>query len=233
MKQKVFVQKASLPRSSSKGDLERSKSKRRLSGSYRNNLPSESNQETPSNSESEKSWVLDSQKKLVSKSADYTRKKKRVRSKLKVLPLSSPSSGSDHRGKKVGSSPRGEQRMEPSTELYDFATMQPPMVSSTPISHVRHNDLEMAGDTLPSHLSPNSSEAGASKKHEAASSTLPMEDKVSKSKRKFSDLSAGTSGKCSKLTRRQPRDECSPTIPFVARKLFNSPEMEEETREGD
>ncbi|XP_053252298.1 synaptonemal complex protein 2-like [Podarcis raffonei] len=163
MKQKVFVQKAALPRNSSKGDLERSKSKRRLSASYRNNLPSESNQETPSNSESEKSWVLNSQKKLVSKSADYTRKKKRVRSKLKVLPLSSPSSGSDHRGKKVGSSPRGEQRMEPSTELYDFAAMQPPMVSSTPISHGRHNDLEMADDTLPSHFLPNSSEAGASK----------------------------------------------------------------------
>ncbi|XP_033010544.1 synaptonemal complex protein 2-like [Lacerta agilis] len=68
------------------------------------------------------------------------------------------------------------------------------------------------------------------RKREAASSTLLMEDEVSKSKRRFSDLSAGTSGKRSKLTRRQSRDET--TIPSVTRKLFNSTEMEEETQEG-
>uniref|UniRef100_A0A8C0GQ11 Synaptonemal complex protein 2 like n=1 Tax=Chelonoidis abingdonii TaxID=106734 RepID=A0A8C0GQ11_CHEAB len=50
---------------------------------YRKHLFSESNWDTASNSQSEKSWILDSQKKSLPKTLDYTRRRPRVRSKLK------------------------------------------------------------------------------------------------------------------------------------------------------
>ncbi|NXI97629.1 SYC2L protein, partial [Psophia crepitans] len=78
--------------------------------SYRKHLFSESNSENTSTGQSEKSWILDSQKRSLSKSLDYTRKRPRVRSKLKVLPVSSASSGSDYQTKKQGSSRRRAQK---------------------------------------------------------------------------------------------------------------------------
>ncbi|KAM6375901.1 synaptonemal complex protein 2-like [Alca torda] len=72
---------------------------RRLSN-YRKHLFSESNNENTSTGQSEKSWILDPQKRSLPKSLDYTRKRPRVRSKLKVLPMSSASSGSDYETKK-------------------------------------------------------------------------------------------------------------------------------------
>ncbi|KAM4684561.1 synaptonemal complex protein 2-like [Amazona ochrocephala] len=70
----------------------------RRQSSYRKHLFSESN--NTSTDQSEKSWILDFQKQSLQKLHDYTRKRSRVRSKLKVLPVSSASSGSDHRTKK-------------------------------------------------------------------------------------------------------------------------------------
>ncbi|NXR81985.1 SYC2L protein, partial [Pycnonotus jocosus] len=77
---------------------------------YRKHLFSESNNENTSPGQSEKSWILDSQIQLVPKSADYTRKRPRVRSKLKVLPVSSASSGSDYESKKEGESRQRAQK---------------------------------------------------------------------------------------------------------------------------
>ncbi|NWI62948.1 SYC2L protein, partial [Todus mexicanus] len=51
--------------------------------SYRKHLFSESNNEYTSTGQSEKSWILDSQKQPLPKSLDYTRKRPRVRSRLK------------------------------------------------------------------------------------------------------------------------------------------------------
>ncbi|NXX00699.1 SYC2L protein, partial [Larus smithsonianus] len=51
--------------------------------SYRKHLFSESNNENTSTGQSEKSWILDPQKRSLPKSLDYTRKRPRVRSKLK------------------------------------------------------------------------------------------------------------------------------------------------------
>ncbi|KAF4790925.1 synaptonemal complex protein 2 like protein [Turdus rufiventris] len=83
-------------------DFENSDSSSRGKSSYRKHLFSESNNENASSAESEKSWILDSQKKFVPKLllVDYTRKRHSVRSKLKVLPVSSASSGSDYASKK-------------------------------------------------------------------------------------------------------------------------------------
>ncbi|NXU49907.1 SYC2L protein, partial [Turnix velox] len=68
--------------------------------SYRKHLFSESNGESTSAGPSEKSWILDYQIRSLPKCSDYTRKRPRVRSKLKVLPVSSPSSSSDYEAKK-------------------------------------------------------------------------------------------------------------------------------------
>ncbi|NWX28647.1 SYC2L protein, partial [Notiomystis cincta] len=93
----------------------RSKSKEsnnlgRRQSSYRKHLFSESNNENRSPCQSEKSWILDSQIQSVPKSADYTRKRPRVRSKLKVLPVSSASSGSDYESKKERESRQRAQK---------------------------------------------------------------------------------------------------------------------------
>ncbi|NWR11924.1 SYC2L protein, partial [Paradoxornis webbianus] len=77
---------------------------------YRRHLFSESNNENTSPGQSEKSWILDSQIQSVPESVDYTRKRPRVRSKLKVLPVSSPSSGSDYESKKKGESRQRAQK---------------------------------------------------------------------------------------------------------------------------
>ncbi|XP_074432061.1 synaptonemal complex protein 2-like isoform X2 [Larus michahellis] len=82
--------------------------KRSLS-SYRKHLFSESNNENTSTGQSEKSWILDPQKRSLPKSLDYTRKRPRVRSKLKVLPMSSASSGSDYETKKETSRQRAQK----------------------------------------------------------------------------------------------------------------------------
>ncbi|NXH63214.1 SYC2L protein, partial [Rhabdornis inornatus] len=79
---------------------------------YRKHLFSESNNENTSPAQSEKSWILDSQIQSVPKPVDYTRKRPRVRSKLKVLPVSSASSGSDYESKK-----EGESRQRPQKEM--------------------------------------------------------------------------------------------------------------------
>ncbi|KFP77871.1 Synaptonemal complex protein 2-like, partial [Acanthisitta chloris] len=78
--------------------------------SYRNHLFSESNNENTSTDQSEKSWILDSQKDLVPKSVDYSQKRPRLRSNLKVLPLSPPSSGNDYQSEKPGKSRRRSQK---------------------------------------------------------------------------------------------------------------------------
>ncbi|KAM4794284.1 synaptonemal complex protein 2-like isoform 2-T2 [Cyanocitta cristata] len=82
----------------------------RRQSSYRKHLFSESNNENTSTGQSEKSWILDSQIQLAPKSVDYTRKRPRVRSKLKVLPVSSASSGSDYESKKEGASRQRAQK---------------------------------------------------------------------------------------------------------------------------
>ncbi|XP_031408608.1 synaptonemal complex protein 2-like isoform X2 [Meleagris gallopavo] len=78
--------------------------------SYRKHLFSESNNEKTSNSESEKSWILNSQKELLPKSLSYTRKRRRVRRKLKVLPVSSPSSSNENQMEEQGAARQKDEK---------------------------------------------------------------------------------------------------------------------------
>ncbi|XP_015710087.1 synaptonemal complex protein 2-like isoform X3 [Coturnix japonica] len=78
--------------------------------SYRMHLFSESNNEKTSNSESEKSWILNSQKASVPKSLNYTRKRHRMRRKLKVLPVSSPSSSNENQVEERGAARQKDEK---------------------------------------------------------------------------------------------------------------------------
>ncbi|XP_030300516.1 synaptonemal complex protein 2-like [Calypte anna] len=64
---------------------ESNKLERRRRSNYRKHVFSESNNENTSTGQSEKSWILDSQKQSLPKSLDYSRKRPRVRSKLKDI----------------------------------------------------------------------------------------------------------------------------------------------------
>ncbi|KAM6444437.1 synaptonemal complex protein 2-like [Rhynochetos jubatus] len=85
-KAKILGQKASSQnqRSNEIGNKnEESNNLKRRASNYRKHLFSESNNENTSSGQSEKSWILNSQKQSLPKSLDYTRKRPRVRSKLK------------------------------------------------------------------------------------------------------------------------------------------------------
>ncbi|XP_018123277.1 synaptonemal complex protein 2-like isoform X2 [Xenopus laevis] len=91
-KKKILLPEQSIERDTpaSRNRDSMNSSLRRPSSAYRSHLFSESNG-TASNTESERSWILDFKNKAPVKSADYSRKKPKIKSKLKVLPLSSES----------------------------------------------------------------------------------------------------------------------------------------------
>ncbi|TFK09171.1 F-box/WD repeat-containing protein 2 [Platysternon megacephalum] len=192
----------------------------------RKHLFSESNRDTASNSHSEKSWILDSQKKSLPKTLDYTRRRPRVRSKLKVLPLSSASSGSDYHTKKVGVSRPTMHRevlkkeIKSSAMRLDFSAVELP------------DDLEADDLTLPLSVSSHEySDAGEKKKYAEVSSKLPGEYKVPRFKRKGSDLSPGGVVKKPKLSGWET-GQSSPGISPEPRKLFDSIEKKKEIQTG-
>ncbi|XP_064016974.1 synaptonemal complex protein 2-like isoform X6 [Pogoniulus pusillus] len=113
-KQKILGQKISSQNQSRTSETrnkdEEPKNLKRSLSDYRRHLFSESNSENTSPSQSEKSWILDFQRHSLPKSLDYSRKRPRVRSKLKVLPVSSASSGSDYQTEKQEASRRRERK---------------------------------------------------------------------------------------------------------------------------
>ncbi|XP_014109968.1 PREDICTED: synaptonemal complex protein 2-like [Pseudopodoces humilis] len=112
------------------------------SQSYRKHLFSESNNENTSPGQSEKSWILDSQIQSAPKSVDYTRKRPRVRSKLKVLPVPSASSGSDYESrKKFHGTPGKISREEESTKRKDSDILSGTIIKKPKFSNLEKNHL--------------------------------------------------------------------------------------------
>ncbi|KAM9387447.1 synaptonemal complex protein 2-like [Phaethornis superciliosus] len=115
---------------------------RRRRSNYRKHVFSESNNENTSTGQSEKSWILDSQKRSLPKSHDYTRKRPRVRSKLKVLPVSSASSGSDYQTKKKfleasGKLSREEESLKrKDSDILSGTVIKKPKFSTLETSHL-------------------------------------------------------------------------------------------------
>ncbi|XP_063309130.1 synaptonemal complex protein 2-like [Pelobates fuscus] len=96
-KEKILVPKASTYR---RQVLQTSPDEKQTSN-YKSHLFSESNG-VASNNQSDKSWVINFQKKSSTKSANYSRKKRRRHGNLKVLPLSSESSSEEKDSKSRG-----------------------------------------------------------------------------------------------------------------------------------
>ncbi|XP_054237929.1 synaptonemal complex protein 2-like [Indicator indicator] len=170
-KGKIFGQKISSQNqrtSESRNKNEEPKNLKRRPSNYRKHLFSESDNEDASPSQSEKSWILDSQKHSLPKSLDYSRKRPRVRSKLKVLPVSSASSGSDYQKKKQEPSRRRAQKemLRKKSTSRSKADNLPTVILSDEMVP------ELEEDTLPVHVSAKGYSSGEEKAtqefHEAA-----------------------------------------------------------------
>ncbi|XP_068253254.1 synaptonemal complex protein 2-like [Nyctibius grandis] len=196
---------------------------------YRKHLFSESNNENTSTGQSEKSWILDSRKPSLPKSLDYTRKKPRVRSKLKVLPVSSASSGSDYPTKKQAASRRRAQKemlrkkSTSSSKGDDLPTVD--------LADETHSE-ELEGDPLALDAPAkghSSDEEKATQKFLDASGKLSREEESFK--RKDSDILSGTVIKKPKFSSWETSN-LSSDASYKPRKLFDSVEKEEEIQTG-
>ncbi|XP_054673708.1 synaptonemal complex protein 2-like [Grus americana] len=200
----------------------------RRQSSYRKHLFSESNNENTSTGQSEKSWILDSQKRSLPKSLDYTRKRPRVRSKLKVLPVSSASSGSDYQTEKQGASRRRAQK-----EMLKKKSPSSSKGDDLPTVDLDDEMLseEFEGGPLPLDASAKgySIDEMATQKFPDASDKLSREEESFK--RKDSDILSGTVIKKPKFSSWETTHLSSDTS-YKPRKLFDSVEKEEETQTG-
>ncbi|NWJ06651.1 SYC2L protein, partial [Crypturellus undulatus] len=196
--------------------------------SYRKHLFSESNSENASTDPSEKSWILDSQKRSLPRSLDYTRKRSRVRSKLKVLPVSSASSGSDYQAKKSEvSRPRAE---EESLKKKDTSNDKGDDLPTAKAAGETHSELE--GNPVLNHASADdysSVEEKPTQKFPDKSGKLSREEELFK--RKDSGVLSGTVLKRPKLSSGETSHLSSDT-PYKPRRGFNSIEKEKETGTG-
>ncbi|NWV40001.1 SYC2L protein, partial [Grantiella picta] len=212
----------------------RSKSKEsnsleRRQSSYRKHLFSESNNENTSTGQSEISWILDSQTPLVRKSADYTRKRPRVRSKLKVLPVSSASSGSDYESKKQGES-RQRAEMEMLRKKSTFSSKG----DDLPTVDLADETLseEHGGSPLPLGVSAKSYSSDAEKATQKFHSTPgKLSGEEESTKRKNSDILSGTVIKKLKFSSLEENHLPSETN-HTPKKIFDSVKEETEIQKG-
>ncbi|KAM6282641.1 synaptonemal complex protein 2-like [Porphyrio hochstetteri] len=203
------------------GELERRQS------NYRKHLFSESDNENMSNGESEKSWILDSQKRSLPKSLDYTRKRPRVRSKLKVLPVSSPSSGSDNQAKKQGAS---TQRAQKETLKKSTSSSKGENLHALDLAGEMHSEEVEGGPLLPDVLKDSAStEDIATQKFHDPSGKSPREE--GSVKRKDTGILNDTVIKKPRLSSWETSN-LSYDASYKPRKLFDSEEKEEEIQTG-
>ncbi|NWW28654.1 SYC2L protein, partial [Falcunculus frontatus] len=197
--------------------------------SYRKHLFSESNNENTSPGQSEKSWILDSQIQLVTKSVDYTRKRPRVRSKLKVLPVSSASSGSDYESKKEGASrQRAQEEMLRKKSTFSSKGRDLPTVdlADETLSEEPGGSPLLLG--VPAR-SPSSDVEKATQEFQATRGKLSREEESIK--RKDSDILSSTVIKKPKFSSLEENHLPSETN-HTPKKIFDSVEEEVEIQKG-
>ncbi|XP_071594782.1 synaptonemal complex protein 2-like [Heliangelus exortis] len=205
---------------------ESNKLERKRRSSYRKHIFSESNNENTSTGQSEKSWILDSQKRSLPKSVDYTRKRPRVRSKLKVLPVSSASSGSDYKTKKRSSRRSAPKEMLRKKNLSNSKGDDIPTVDlsdETPSEELERDPLLLNA----SEKGNSGEEEKATQKFHEAPGKLAREEESFK--RKDSDILSGTVIKKPKFSTLETIN-LSPV--YKPRRVFDSVEKEEKTRTG-
>ncbi|NWZ84470.1 SYC2L protein, partial [Poecile atricapillus] len=206
-----------------------SQSLERRQSSYRKHLFSESNNENTSPGQSEKSWILDSQIQSAPKSVDYTRKRPRVRSKLKVLPVPSASSGSDYESKKEAVlRQRAQKEMPREKSTFNFKGDDLPMVDLADESLSE----ELGGSPLLLSVStrstPSDMEKATQKLHVTPSKISREEEST---KRKDSDILSGTIIKKPKFSSLE-KNHLPSEINHTPKKIPDSVEEDVEIQKG-
>ncbi|NXJ84553.1 SYC2L protein, partial [Trogon melanurus] len=194
---------------------------------YRKHLFSESDNGNTSTGQSEKSWILESQKRPLTKSVDYTRKKMRVRSKLKVLPVSSASSGGDYQTEKGTSKQRAQKGMLRNKSTSSSKGDNLPTVDLT-------DDMlseELEENPLPFSASPrgHSSDKKSAQKSHNASGKLSREE--GSFKQEDSDVLSDPIIKKPKFSSLEASHLSSDTS-YKPKKLFDSVEKKEDIQTG-
>ncbi|KAM4907973.1 synaptonemal complex protein 2-like [Sylvia borin] len=231
-KGKILAQKASseIQRTyETRSKKKESNSLGRRQFSYRKHIFSESNNENTSPGQSEKSWILDSQIQLVPESVNYTRKRPRMRSKLKVLPVSSPSSGSDYESKKEEQSRQRAQK----EALSKKSTFSSKGDDLTTVNLADETLSEEPGGSplllsLPT-MSPSSDMEKATQKFHDTPDKLSREEESAK--RKDSDILSGTITKKPKFSSLE-KNHLSSEINHIPVKISDSVEEEVAIQKG-
>ncbi|XP_063258334.1 synaptonemal complex protein 2-like isoform X3 [Prinia subflava] len=230
-KEKIFARKISpqVQRTyETRSKNKESNSLGRRQSSYRKHLFSESNNENTSPGQSEKSWILDSQIQLMPKSVDYTRKRRRVRSQLKVLPVSSASSGSDYESKEAESRQRRQK-----VTLREKSTFNS-KGDDLPTVDLADGTLseELGGSPLllsVSASSVSSTEEKATQKFHGTQGKSSREEESTK--RKDSDILSGTIIKKPKFSSLE-KNHLPSEINHIPKKISDSVEEEVEIQKG-
>ncbi|CAM9249474.1 unnamed protein product [Bubo scandiacus] len=222
-KEKIFGQKVSSQNQrnhETRNENEESNKLKRRPSNYRKHLFSESNSENASTGQSEKSWILNSQKQSLPKSLDYTRKRQRVRSKLKVLPVSSASSSSDYQTKEQKASRQRAQKEKIRKKSSEGDNLPTVDLADEMLSE------ELEGDPLSLDVSAKGSSSDEEKATQKFHDTY---GKVSKEKgsfkRKDSGILSGTVIKKPKFSSGETSN-LSFDASYKPRKLFDSVEKE-------
>ncbi|XP_048796612.1 synaptonemal complex protein 2-like isoform X2 [Lagopus muta] len=194
--------------------------------SYRKHLFSESNNEKTSNSESEKSWIVNSHKEPLPTSSNYTRKRRRVRRKLKVLPVSSPSSGNENQMEERTARRKDEKKVSrkkhtstskgddlPTVDLAGDVPSEEPTWQLLDVSMEEHSVVE---------------KDVTQKFHDVSGEETREEESF---KRKDSDALSGTVVKKPRFLSSETK-HLSSESPSKPKKLLNSVENEEQMKRG-
>ncbi|XP_031445218.1 synaptonemal complex protein 2-like isoform X2 [Phasianus colchicus] len=196
--------------------------------SYRKHLFSESNNEKTSNSESEKSWILNSQKEPLPKSLNYTRKRRRVRRKLKVLPVSSPSSSNENQMEEGAARQKDEKKV--SRKKHTSISKGDDLPTVDLAGDVPSEEPEGIWQSLDVSMEEHSGvEEEATQKFQNVSGEETREEESFK--RKDLDALSGTVVKKPRFFSSETK-HLSSESPFKPKKLSNSVEKEEEIKRG-
>ncbi|NWX45188.1 SYC2L protein, partial [Steatornis caripensis] len=197
-------------------------------------LFSESNNENTSTGQSEKSWILDSQKQPLPKSLDYTRKRPRVRSKLKDLVLLRQGASKRRaqketlRKKSISSSKGDDLPTVDLTGVY-FSNLFLSVQDSTSIAGaiwlISHTDEMLSDELKEGPLLLDVSARGYSSDEEKATQVWSETSVL------FLDILSGTVIKKPKSSSWETSHLSSGTS-YKPRKLFDSVEKEEEIQTG-
>nr|XP_014350294.1 PREDICTED: synaptonemal complex protein 2-like [Latimeria chalumnae] len=200
-------------------------------GGYKKHLFSESNYEHNSTEQSEKSWISESKKKATPKSSSYSRSKPRIKSRLKVLPVSSESNVDEDTKEMIMSEKRSKTKLLTKTLTVSLEGLPGISAFVTPGTESPYRKARVEQPLLNEEVM--DEQFGASPEYEERTlmkkvSDLASLDQTNKFTRnvKFSKSQPDNTEQASKKSKVIPdeMDSATPELSFRPRKLFGSSE---------